>query len=112
MRHGCFGPHRTPSQTEFRNSGALPRSVCANTSDMHPLMLSLIASAGLGAMIGIIRQWNEQANKSTHADFAGMRIFTLWCLLGGGAAFISAKYPPAVLPVIFVMVGAHSILGR
>jgi len=75
-------------------------------------MLSLIASAGLGAMIGLIRQWNEQADKSDHEDFAGMRTFTLWSLLGCGAAFVSAEYSPAVLPVVFAVVGAHSILAR
>lgn len=79
---------------------------------MHPLMLSLIASAGLGAMIGLIRQWNEQEDKTGHSEFAGMRTFTLWSLLGCAAAFISDEYSPAVLPVVFAVVGAHSILPR
>src|SRR5688572_5501922 len=103
-------PHRK------RNSATLPRSAGRSgvtlSLPMHPLMLSLIASAGLGAMIGLIRQWNEQEDKAGNADFAGLRTFTLWSLLGCGAAFISDEYSPAVLPVIFAVVGAHSILGR
>lgn len=79
---------------------------------MHPLMISLIASAGLGAMIGLIRQWNEQAEKPGNSDFAGVRTFTLWSLLGCAAAYISEEYSPAVLPVVLVVVGAHFILAR
>jgi uncharacterized membrane protein (DUF4010 family) len=80
---------------------------------MHPFMLSLIASAGLGAMIGLIRQLNEQSEKP-HGDhdYAGLRTFTFWCLLGCASAYISEEYSPAVLPVVLLVVGAHFVIGR
>lgn len=79
---------------------------------MHSLMLSLIASAGLGAMIGLIRQWSEQTERPEGADFAGVRTFSCWSLLGCAAAFLSEQYSPAVLPVVLLMVGAHFVLGN
>lgn len=75
-------------------------------------MLSLICSAGLGAMTGLIRQWSEQAERPENADFAGVRTFACWSLLGCVAAFFSEQYSPAVLPVVLLMVGAHFVLGR
>lgn len=79
---------------------------------MSPLMLSLIASAGLGAVIGLIRQWSEQAEQPRNTEFAGVRTFTCWSLLGCVAAFLSEEYSPAVLPVVLAIVGAHFVIGN
>jgi uncharacterized membrane protein (DUF4010 family) len=79
---------------------------------MPPLMLSLIASAGLGAVIGLIRQWSEQAEQPRSTEFAGVRTFTCWSLLGCVAAFLSGEYSPAVLPVVLLIVGAHFVIGN
>ena len=75
-------------------------------------MLSLIASAGLGAMTGLIRQWSEQTERPENADFAGVRTFACWSLLGCVAAFLSEQYSPAILPVVLLMVGAHFVLSN
>jgi uncharacterized membrane protein (DUF4010 family) len=79
---------------------------------MHPFLLALVASAGLGALIGLIRQWNEQTEKPARGEYAGVRTFTLWSLLGCVAAFLSDQYSPAILPVVVLLVGAHFAIGR
>jgi uncharacterized membrane protein (DUF4010 family) len=74
---------------------------------MAPLLISIVASAGLGAMIGLIRQWSEQSGKAHTAEFSGLRTFTFWSILGCVAAFLSDKYTTAVLPVVVGVVGVH-----
>ena len=56
-----------------------------------PLTLSAIAaSAALGALIGLIRQWSEQSKvgAGSDIDLGGVRTHTFWSMLGylGGAA--------------------------
>ncbi|HWA26196.1 MAG TPA: MgtC/SapB family protein [Lacunisphaera sp.] len=75
-------------------------------------MIALIASAGLGALIGLIRQWHEQTEQNARGEYAGVRTFTCWSLLGCIAAFVSDEYAPGVLPVVLVLVGAHFVIGR
>lgn len=79
---------------------------------MHPFLLALIASAGLGALIGLIRQWSEQADRPRGAEYSGLRTFTLWALLGCTGAFLSREYSPAVLPVLVVLIGGHFALHQ
>lgn len=79
---------------------------------MHPLMLALIASTGLGAMIGLIRQWDQQSDKSVQGEYAGVRTFTFWSMLGCVSAFLTDQYSLPVLPVVLAAVGAHFLLGR
>ena len=56
---------------------------------LHPLMLAIIASAGLGAVIGLIRQWSEQSvDRTKRGEFSGVRTFTFWSVLGCVAAFL------------------------
>ncbi len=74
-------------------------------------MLAIIASAGLGAVIGLIRQWSEQADKTKTGEFSGVRTFTFWSVLGCVAAFLSEEYSPAVLPVVVAAVGAHFVVS-
>ena len=78
---------------------------------MHPLMLALIASAALGATIGLIRQWDQQAEDHS-GEYAGVRTFTFWSVLGCIAAFISSEHGQPVLAVVLVAIGAQIVLGR
>ncbi|MCF3652300.1 MgtC/SapB family protein [Synoicihabitans lomoniglobus] len=81
-----------------------------------PLTLAAIAaSAGLGALVGLIRQWSEQTkNEATDGpsiDFGGVRTHTFWGVLGclGGAATERAAW---ALPVIIAAIASHQIVFR
>lgn len=76
---------------------------------MHTLLLTIIASAGFGAVIGLIRQWSDQTDKPGLENYAGVRTFTFWSVLGCVTAFLSTTYSAAVLPVTLLLVGAHFI---
>ncbi|MBL9216538.1 MAG: MgtC/SapB family protein [Opitutaceae bacterium] len=77
---------------------------------MNSLMLAIVASAGLGAVIGLIRQWSEQAQDPQAEEFSGVRTFTFWGVLGCVAAFLTDRYAAAVLPVVVAVVGVHFAL--
>ena len=72
------------------------------------LILHLVASAGLGALIGLIRQWGEQTEREP-GDFAGVRTHTFWALLGCLGAYASQSHTPYALPAVLVLVAAHLI---
>jgi len=75
---------------------------------MDNVLQSLIVSASLGALIGLIRQWAEQQESERgELQFAGLRTFVLWALIGYTAAFISGDQGQAPLLVALVLVGAH-----
>ena len=79
-----------------------------------PLTLaSIAASAALGALIGLIRQWGEQEKHrdKPDVDFGGVRTHTFWGMLGclGGA---SSSTSPWVLPVVILAVSVHQIVVR
>lgn len=76
------------------------------------LLLALVASAGLGAIVGLVRQWSEQAAKPHPGEYSGVRTFTLWSVLGCVAAFLSDRYVPAVLPVVLIAVSAQFVVRR
>lgn len=76
---------------------------------VQPLLLSIIASAGLGAVIGLIRQWSDQTGKPDGEAFAGVRTFTFWSVLGCVAAFVSDEYSTAILPVTLAIIGGHFV---
>jgi uncharacterized membrane protein (DUF4010 family) len=78
--------------------------------NLEPLLLATIAAAGLGAMIGLIRQWSEQSDRARPAEFSGLRTFTFWSVLGCVAAFLSEEYSSAVLPVVVAGVAVHLTL--
>ncbi len=78
---------------------------------MHPLMLALIASAALGASIGLIRQWNQQSEDQS-GEYAGVRTFTLWSVLGCLSAFLSDQYDQPAVPIVLVLVAAQIVLVR
>jgi uncharacterized membrane protein (DUF4010 family) len=78
---------------------------------MDKLLQSLILSASLGALIGMIRQWGEQQYPNKGDDhFAGLRTFVLWSLIGYTAALISATYAPYCFIAAVIMVGLHLVL--
>ena len=76
---------------------------------MDSLLLAIVASAGLGAVIGLIRQWSEQTDKPDRANYAGLRTFTFWSVLGCVTAYLSQKHSPAVLPVTIAIIGGHFV---
>lgn len=78
---------------------------------MDKLLQSLILSASLGALIGMIRQWGEQQDTNKSDDrFAGLRTFVLWSLIGYTSALISASYAPYCFIAAVLLVGAHLVL--
>ncbi|WP_221030292.1 MgtC/SapB family protein [Actomonas aquatica] len=79
---------------------------------MPPTLAAIAASAALGALIGLIRQWSDQEKQQKDAvDFGGVRTHALWGMLGylGGYGSTQGSW---VLPVIIVVVSAHQILAR
>jgi uncharacterized membrane protein (DUF4010 family) len=73
------------------------------------LLGPIVVSACLGALIGLIRQWGEQAAKKP-TGFAGVRTHTLWAVLGSLAAYANESLSPFALPVVFVLVSAQLIV--
>jgi uncharacterized membrane protein (DUF4010 family) len=72
------------------------------------LVTSIVVSACLGALVGLIRQWSDQkASPDGEADFAGVRTYTFWAILGCVAAFITDNSAAAMLPVVIALVGVH-----
>src|SRR5690606_4429706 len=81
-------------------------------SAMPPLLAPIIASAGLGALIGLIRQWSEQTEHAGNTDFGGVRTHTLWAILGCLAGAANRDYSPFALPVVVTVVAAHLIVAQ
>ena len=83
-----------------------------------PFLNNLLVSACLGALIGLIRQWNDQQqagggdSAAARAGFGGVRTYTLWALLGCLAAFVSQNYIAAMLPVSMALVALHIVMGH
>ncbi len=69
----------------------------------------IFASAGLGALIGLIRQWSEQVEKEHRPDFGGVRTHTLWAILGCISAEVSRDFLPLAFPLVIVAVTAHLV---
>lgn len=79
---------------------------------MPSLLLPLVLSAVFGALIGMIRQWRDQAQEPVHGDLGGMRTYAFWAMIGCVGAFAAEKTSPATLVAIFALVGAHQIVAR
>lgn len=75
---------------------------------MSPFVLAFIASAALGAVIGLVRQRTEQ-EVNPQGEYSGVRTFTLWSILGCVGAFLSEQFSPALLPVALAAVALHQI---
>ena len=76
---------------------------------MDSLLLAIVASAGLGAVIGLIRQWSDQTDQPELESYAGVRTFTFWSVLGTVTAHLSQHHSPAVLPVALAVIGGHFV---
>lgn len=66
---------------------------------------SLLLSACLGALIGLIRQWEVQQESQPEAEFAGLRTFTLVAMLGCVSAFASDRHAPIAFAVALGVLG-------
>lgn len=76
---------------------------------------SLLLSACLGALIGLIRQWERQQDRTPETEFAGLRTFTVFAMLGWVAAFGSGRFVPWAFSVTLGVLGlllAAGHLGR
>lgn len=71
-----------------------------------------IISAGLGALIGLVQQWAWQQEHSQEAEYAGVRTFTLWALLGCATALISDRFGAAVFSVALAGLCLYFIAAR
>ena len=74
---------------------------------MPDLLIFIVVSAGLGALIGLIRQWGEQSDEKP-GDFAGVRTHTFWAVLGCLGAFASEAHVPFALPIVLILVALLS----
>lgn len=79
---------------------------------MPSLLTAIVVSACLGALVGLIRQWSDQRSNPTETDFGGVRTYTFWAMLGCVGAYASDLTSPALLAVIFVIVGAQQIVAK
>ena len=79
---------------------------------LPPLLGPVFASAGLGALIGLIRQWSEQTAHGGKTDFGGVRTHTFWAILGCLGAVASREFIPLALPIVIVVVAAHLLVAH
>ncbi len=75
---------------------------------MPDLLIFIVVSAGLGALIGLIRQWGEQSDDKP-GDFAGVRTHTFWAVLGCLGAFASEAHVPFAFLVVLLLVATHLV---
>jgi uncharacterized membrane protein (DUF4010 family) len=68
-------------------------------------------SACLGAMVGLIRQWSDQAAHGGEIDLGGMRTYSFWAILGCLGAFAMHQAGVAIFVAIIVLVGAQQIVA-
>ena len=78
---------------------------------MPNILVSIIVSACLGALVGLIRQWSDQTSTETRIDLGGMRTYSFWAMLGCIAAYLGETVAPALLTAMFVLVGAHQVVA-
>lgn len=76
---------------------------------MPPLLVSLVVSACLGALVGLIRQWSDQSAPEGEVDLGGVRTYTFWAMLGCLGAYAGQTYSPWLLVTTLALVGAHQI---
>ncbi len=79
---------------------------------LPPLLGPIFASAGLGALIGLIRQWSEQTEHGGKTDFGGVRTHTFWAILGCLGAVASREFIPLSLPIVIVVVASHLMVAH
>jgi len=75
------------------------------------ILVSIIVSACLGALVGLIRQWSDQSSPNGSGDFGGVRTYSFWAMLGCLGAFLGDKAAPALLTATLVMVAVHQVVA-
>ena len=78
---------------------------------MPNILVSIIVSACLGALVGLIRQWSDQSAPNGSGDFGGVRTYSFWAMLGCLGAFLGDKAAPALLTATLVMVAVHQVVA-
>jgi len=78
-----------------------------------PLLISIVASACLGALVGLIRQWSDQVghDQAHEVDLGGVRTYTMWAMLGCLGAYGTKELSPYLLPVVAILVGAQQVVS-
>ena len=78
---------------------------------MPDILVSIIVSACLGALVGLIRQWSDQTAPEGAVDLGGVRTYSFWAMLGCIGAYLGETVAPALLTVTFALVGAHQVVA-
>ncbi len=60
---------------------------------------ALLVSASLGALIGLVRQWEYEHDHPGKTARAGLRTFTAWSLMGCASALLAQQSTPVTLAV-------------
>jgi len=60
---------------------------------------ALLVSASLGALIGLVRQWEYEHDHPGETAKAGLRTFTAWSLLGCASGLLAQESAPVTLAV-------------
>ena len=103
------------------NAKTCPRPIVKLATRLIPPHLCIVlpsflgpifASAGLGALIGLIRQWIEQTENGGKTDFGGVRTHTFWAMLGCLGAVASHDFTPLTFPVVIIVVSAHLLIAH
>lgn len=79
---------------------------------MSPLLTAIVASAGLGALVGLIRQWSDQTDDKRATDFGGVRTYTFLAMLGCLGTYATERASPLLLAAIVALVGVQQILAK
>ncbi len=74
------------------------------------LLRSLIISASLGALIGLVRQWEDQ--QENDRSLAGMRTFALWGMMGVASAFLQQEHFPYFFITAFGAVALYLAVSQ
>ena len=103
-----LAPCLPPAQTETCDSATLAHSSPAVTLPLT----SLVVSACLGALVGLIRQWSDQTHSpNSEVDLGGVRTYSFWAMLGCTAAFLGEAHAPMLLAVVVALIGLHQIVA-
>lgn len=76
---------------------------------MSEILQSIVVSACLGALVGLIRQWSEQMRSADDKSLSGVRTYTLWAVLGCLAAYLGDRSTPFLLALTVVAVAGHLV---
>lgn len=118
MGIGNRGAPREGAQTQKPALPAVPDRLANVSIPTHPVRMlppllgPIFASAGLGALVGLIRQWSEQTEHGGKTDFGGVRTHTFWAILGCLGAVASRDFTPLALPVVITVVAAHLLVAH